>query len=256
VKKIYVGTSGWSYKDWVGNFYPAIIKQSNYLEYYSRSFNTVEIDSTFYGVPRKATIANWYRMVPDDFKFSSKFPQEITHESGLSGAEDLLKAYLDTMSGLKEKLGPLLLQFPYSFKPEMSENLAKFIQLLPKGFTFIVEIRNKKWLNERFYDMLRKDSIGLALLDHPWMPKVEIATSRTLYVRFLGDRKAIPDDFTAERVDRRQDLDGWERLIRTLEEKVDDFYGYFNNHYSGHSPTTANRFLSLLSERSHGPNNA
>ena len=246
MRQIYIGTSGWSYKDWVGSFYPEELKSADFLEYYSRQFNSVEIDSTFYGIPRKTTVANWYNITPAKFRFASKFPQEITHKSGLVGVEDLLKKYLDTMSGLKEKLGPLLMQFPYSFKPEMSADPAKFLKLLPRGFEFMIEVRNRKWLDQRFYDMLREHSVGLALLDHPWMPKIEIATSRALYVRFLGDRKKIPDDFTHEHIDRSKDLDNWQRLIRALEEKVDDFYGYFNNHYSGHSPTTARKFAGLL----------
>jgi uncharacterized protein YecE (DUF72 family) len=246
MKRIYIGTSGWSYKDWAGNFYPPELKSTDYLEYYSRHFNSVEIDSTFYGVPRKTTVANWYKSVPPEFKFAAKFPKEITHDSGLTGVEDLLNKYLDTMSGLKEKLGPLLIQFPYSFKPDMSDELASFLNLLPKGFGFVIEIRNRKWLDERFYQMLREHSVGLALLDHPWMPRVDVATSRALYVRFLGDRQEIPDDFTHERIERSQDLEQWARIISALEEKVDDFYGYFNNHYSGHSPTTAGKFLSLL----------
>jgi len=248
MKKIYIGTSGWSYKDWEGNFYPEGIGQKEHLTYYANQFNSVEIDSTFYGIPRKTTIENWYNSVPAKFRFAAKFPQEITHESDLTGVEDAVKRFIEAMAGLKEKLGPLLLQFPYSFKPEMSENLAGFLKMLPNGFDYIVEVRNRKWLDDRFYDMLREQGVGLALLDHPWMPKPEVATSRTLYVRFLGDRKKIPDDFTHEHVNREKDLENWQVIIKALEEKVDDFYGYFNNHYSGHSPTTARRFLSILDE--------
>ena len=244
---IRIGTSGWSYKDWNGNFYPADSKPGDYLRYYATRFNTVEIDSTFYGIPRAKTIENWYKLVPDEFKFAAKFPKKITHESDLTGVEDVLDKFLNTMSSLKEKLGPLLLQFPYSFKPEMSENLFRFLKLLSGEFDYLVEVRNRKWLDKRFYDSLREAGIGLALIDHPWMPKTAVATSKTLYVRFLGDRKLIPDDFTHEHVDRSKDLLEWKKLIAALEEKTDDFYGYFNNHYSGHSPTTAERFIRLMS---------
>jgi len=243
---IRIGTSGWSYKDWMGNFYPERLGPSELLASYAERFNTVEIDSTFYGIPRKSTVENWYKAVGKDFKFAAKFPKKITHESDLTGVEDILAKYLDTMSGLKEKLGPLLLQFPYSFKPDMTGNLFQFLKTLPAGFEYILEVRNKKWLGDSFYDGLREAGVGLALLDHPWMPKPEIATSRILYARFLGDRKLIPDDFTHERADRSRELEGWKRLIAALEEKVDDFYGYFNNHYSGHSPTTAERFIKMM----------
>jgi uncharacterized protein YecE (DUF72 family) len=243
---IRIGSSGWSYKDWGGNFYPEGAKQSEYLAIYAEKFNTVEIDSTFYGIPRASSIEKWYASVPGDFRFAAKFPRKITHESDLTGVEDVLDKFLNTMSGLKEKLGPLLLQFPYSFKPDMSQNLFRFLKTLPGDFDYVVEVRNRKWLDDRFYDSLRESGVGLALLDHPWMPKPEVATSRTLYVRFLGDRKLIPDDFSHERADRARELEGWKRLIKALEEKTDDFYGYFNNHYSGHSPTTATRFMRML----------
>jgi uncharacterized protein YecE (DUF72 family) len=246
MKRIYIGTSGWSYKDWVGNFYPRDIKVKDYLTLYSQHFNAVEIDSSFYGIPRKTSVENWYKMVPSTFKFSPKFPQDITHNSDLTSVEETLKAFLDTMAILKEKLGPLLLQFPYSFKPEMFSNLARFLKLLPNDFNFVVEIRNRKWLTEKFYDLLRKEGIGLALLEHPWMPKIETVTSKILYARFIGDRRKIEDDFSHVQIDREKNLDEWKRIVLALEEKVDDFYGYFNNHYSGHAPTTADYFKDII----------
>jgi len=243
---IRIGTSGWSYDDWIGNFYPEQTKKVDFLASYARRFSTVEIDSSFYGIPRVSTVEKWYDSVPDDFKFSAKFPKQITHESNLKDIDEVLKKFLDAMSVLKEKLGPLLLQFPYSFKPEMASDLNRFFKILPREFEYVIEVRNKKWFDESFYDSLRENGIGLAVLDHPWMPKLRVVTSKILYVRFLGDRKQIPDDFTHEHIDRGDDLKAWKILILALEEKVDDFYGYFNNHYSGHSPTTAQRFLEML----------
>ncbi len=248
MKRKHIGTSGWSYKDWEGNFYPPGSHQKDYLTNYSRVFNTVEIDSTFYGIPRKTTVENWYKTVPAGFKFAPKFPQDVTHKSDLTGVEDTVTSFLETMSLLREKLGPILLQFPYSFTPDMSSNLARFLKDLSSDFDFVVEIRNRRWLSDKFYDMLRKQSVGLALLDHPWMPRPEVVTSKTLYIRFLGDRKKIIEDFSYEHVDREKELLEWRRIIAALEEKVDDFYGFFNNHYSGHSPSTAQRFIKILDE--------
>jgi len=244
---IHIGTSGWSYGDWVSNFYPAGLKQADYLSYYSTKFDTVEIDSTFYSIPKIATVENWYRSVPSGFIFSAKFPKKITHKSDLTGIDEYLNAFLNGISTLKEKLGPLLLQFPYGFKPDMSTNLYKFLKILPSGFNYIIEVRNRKWLGEKFYDSLRENSIGLALIDHPWMPKLQVATSKIVYVRFLGDRNLIPDDFSHERDTRQNELNEWDIILRALREKTDDFYGYFNNHYSGHSPSTARRFIDLIS---------
>jgi uncharacterized protein YecE (DUF72 family) len=210
----------------------------------------VEIDSTYYGVPRALSVEKWYDSVPRDFIFTPKFPQDITHHSNLTGVEDLLLLFLERMSLLKEKLGPILIQFPYTLKPdEMSDNLGRFLKKLPDEFNFVVEVRNRKWLNDKFYDMLRKEKIGLALVDHPRMPKIEVVTSKTLYMRFLGDRKIITKDFSHVQLDRKENLDEWQRILRAIEEKVDDFYGYFNNHYSGHAPSTAKYFRDLLAEQ-------
>lgn len=243
---IHIGTSGWSYKDWVGNFYPSNTPAKEYLKIYVNRFNTVEIDSTFYGIPRKSTVEAWYKTAPDNFKFAPKLPQEITHKSDLTGIEDILSGFLNIISLLKEKLGPILIQFPYSFTPQTGSNLGRFLTELPSGFDFIIEVRNRQWLGEKFYDMLREQSVGLALLDHPWVPKIEVVTSKILYIRFLGDRQNVAEDFGHIQVDREKDLAEWKRIVTALEEKVDDFYGYFNNHYSGHSPSTAKRFLELL----------
>ena len=246
---IHVGTSGWSYKDWLGNFYPDNCQAKDYLKLYATNFNTVEIDSTFYGVPRKSTVEGWYKTAPDGFKFAPKLPQDITHKSDLIGIENTLSSFISAISLLKEKLGPILIQFPYSFTPQTGSNLGRFIDGLPSGFDFVIEIRNRKWLGENFYDMLRNRSIGLALLDHPWMPKIQVVTSKILYIRFLGDRNKIPDNFSYEREDKIGELTEWQRILAALEEKVDDFYGYFNNHYSGHSPSTAKRFLEMIQTR-------
>ena len=245
---IRIGTQGWSYKDWLGNFYPEKSKQIDFLSIYAEKFDTVEIDSTFYAIPRVSTVQRWYGITPDNFKFSAKFPKAITHESNLTGIESILSAYLRVISELKEKLGPLLIQFPYSFKPDQSENLYKFLRLLPKEFTYILEIRNKKWLSNKFYEQLKNNNIGLAILDHPWMPKISELTSKTLYMRFLGDRKKIADNFSFERTERSKELKDWKQFLNSLIEQAEDSYFYFNNHYSGHSPTTAERFIKILSD--------
>ncbi len=244
---IRIGTQGWSYADWLGNFYPDKCKPSEYLRIYSSRFNTVEVDSSFYAIPRRATVEKWYRATPADFKFAAKFPQSITHESDLTGVDEILSAFLAVMSTLKEKLGPLLLQFPYSFKPDMADNLYKFLNLLPPDFRFVIEVRNRKWLGEQLYDNLRKHNVGLAILDHPWMPKISEMTSDILYLRFLGDRQKIPDNFSFERTNRLEELTQWKKFLKDLIDQNEDAYFYFNNHYSGHSPTTADRFTGLLS---------
>lgn len=243
---IRIGTQGWSYKDWLGNFYPETAKPADYLSIYSSRFSTVEVDSTFYAIPRLSMVQRWYEITPPDFKFAAKFPRAITHESDLTGIADIVTGFLKTMSILKEKLGPLLIQFPYSFKPDMANNLYKFLSTLSGDFQFALEVRNKKWLGHQFYDNLRKHNIALAILDHPWMPKISERTSNIIYTRFLGDRKKISDNFSFERTDRLEELNDWKQFLADLISQTEDAYFFFNNHYSGHSPTTADRFIQLM----------
>ena len=115
---LHVGTMGWSYGFWKGTFYPEKLPSNEFLGYYARQFGTVEVDSTFYRIPRTQTVTDWKEQTPDGFVFSLKFPQVITHVKMLEDCQEETKVFLERVSLLKEKLGVLLLQFPYAFKPE------------------------------------------------------------------------------------------------------------------------------------------
>jgi len=248
--KIHLGTSGFSYKDWLGNFYPQFCPQSDFLKFYSSVFDTVELDSTYYRIPTIEMVKKWDKVTPSRFKFTAKFPRTVTHEGDISSRIDNLKAFVDAISILGKKLGPLLLQFPYSFKPDESFGIMeKLIMSLPDGCRYAVEVRNKKWLGEEFYSLLRENKTGLCLVDHPWMPKKTEYTSDFLYLRFLGDRKKIDSDFSHIRFDREDDLLWWSSLIEEFSRERGEVYGYVNNHYSGHSPTTLKRMLEILDSR-------
>jgi len=248
--KIAIGTSGFSYKDWLGSFYPQFCPQQDFLRFYAMSFSTVEIDSTFYRIPDPATVKRWKKVTGDDFIFTAKFPRMVTHEGDIDERRAASVMFLDRMAGLEEKLGPLLLQFPYSFKPEEHYDLLrKLLDNLPdSGFRFALEVRNKKWLGEDFYLLLKEKNIALCLIDHPWMPRLSEATTDFTYIRFLGDRKKIENDFSYIRNDRTEELAWWVRLIADFSTHRGEVYAYFNNHYSGHSPTTARRLMELLAE--------
>jgi uncharacterized protein YecE (DUF72 family) len=243
---IYLGTSGWSYKDWQGIVYPEGTKAKDYLSEYSKSFPIVEIDSTWYGTPRKTTIEKWHNDTPEDFLFAAKFPKLITHEKELQDCESDVSHFLDTMSGLEDKLGPLLLQFPYAFKADKMDLLSAFLETLPEGFRYAVEVRHKGWLGVQLYELLEKHNIALALIDHPWMPIVEQSTANFSYIRWLGDRKKIPSDFSHEKIDRTESLVAWADFIKRIQERMVAVYGFFNNHYEGHSPGSLAKFEALL----------
>jgi uncharacterized protein YecE (DUF72 family) len=146
----HLGTIGWSYNFWKGKFYPSKTAPKNYLVYYATQFNTVEVDSTFYRIPTRPTVTNWKQQTPDDFRFSPKFPQTITHVKMLRECENETGVFLDRVSLLVEKLGALLLQFPPNFGVDHLTDLEDYLCKLPKQQRYVVEVRNKGWLNQEF----------------------------------------------------------------------------------------------------------
>jgi uncharacterized protein YecE (DUF72 family) len=246
-----VGTSGFSYKDWLGNFYPQFCPPADFLRFYSSVFTTVEIDSTFYRLPSSETVKRWANQVRDRFIFTAKFPRTVTHEGKQDDRVKSAIAFTEVMRGLGDRLGPLLLQYPYSFKPSEFDSLRRLIIELPTDLRIAVELRNKAWLNEPgLFQLLRESNIAFALIDHPWMPKQEMATADFHYLRFLGDRKQISDDFSYVRFNREEDLAWWREVITRLASNGQKLFAYFNNHYSGHSPSTASRMLEMLQSKS------
>ncbi len=242
-----IGTSGFSYKDWLGNFYPQFCPAADFLRFYASVFKTVEIDATFYRIPAADAVTKWAKTTPDDFTFAAKFPRAVTHEGEDAARVDTALAFVKIMKNLGGKLGPLLLQFPYSFKPDQLPLLKRIIDSLPEKGRFAVELRNKTWLeNEAMFKLLSDKNVALCLIDHPWMPRMDTATADFSYIRFLGDRKKIENDFSYERSDRQEDLDWWRGTISKLLAEGGDLYAFFNNHYTGHSPSAARRMIEML----------
>jgi uncharacterized protein YecE (DUF72 family) len=158
----YIGTSAFTAAGWEGTFYPPDTKPADFLWYYARHFNSVEVDSTFYRTPSKATVQAWVKETPEGFVFAAKVPQSITHEKVLVDCEAVLKEFVQTIDLLGDKLGPLLLQFGYfNKKAFLGVNdflawLRPFLKNLPKGHKFAVEIRNKDWLVPNLADEMRR----------------------------------------------------------------------------------------------------
>lgn len=236
---IHIGTSGWSYKDWLGPFYPPETKQSDYLQHYAAQFKTVEIDSTFYAIPRISTVENWYERTPDSFVFSPKVPKEITHDKRLSECTSTWDRYLHTMQILKHKLGPIVLQFDYkfNFKDHFSV-LESFLSAHHQEARMCVEVRHKSWHVPEFFEMLREYNVALVLNDLYYMPRKIELTADFTYVRLLGNRKQIPDDFSHVRINRDKDFHWWTDWIRKFQEKELEVFVYSNNRYQGHAPAT------------------
>jgi uncharacterized protein YecE (DUF72 family) len=242
---LYLGTSGWSYADWEGTLYPQALPSGSRLAEYVKWYATVEIDSTFYGTPRRSTVQKWREISPEGFLFSAKFPKEITHERNLVGVEAETEGFVRTMAELGDRLGPLLIQLPPSFDVEGMGVLEDFLTGLPEGFRYAVEVRHRSWLRSDLPALLREHGAALTLIDYPGMPRMEEATVGFSYIRWLGDRREFPEGHTRLKKEREDDLLWWSDLVGRFLEEGRVVFAYANNHYQNHSPTTLDRFLEL-----------
>ena len=246
---LYLGTSGWSYADWEETVYPAGMPAGARLAEYVRHYATVEIDSTFYGTPRRSTVERWREVAPGGFLFAAKFPQEITHERGLVDCEQATIDFVRTMAGLGDRLGPLLIQLPPSFAVEGMDVLERFLSNLPEGPRYAVEVRHRSWIDSDLPALLREHGAALTLVDYPRMPRQEEATANFSYIRWLGNRREFPSGHTEAKRDRRDDLRWWSLLVDRFFEEGREVFAYANNHYENHSPTTLARFLEIRGHR-------
>ncbi len=245
---ILLGTSSFTAAGWEGSFYPKGMRSSDYLTFYAEHFHTVEVDSTFYACPSARTVSNWAARTPEDFIFSVKVPQAITHEKALVDCDAEFAEFMKTMDILGQKLGPMVFQFPsfdrWKFPTQelFLEVLAPFLKKLPAAHKFAIEIRNKKWLNAHFAEALREHDVALVLQDLTYMPhpsslEFDPITTDWTYVRWLGDRKGIEKmtmtwDKTV--VDRTSELTTWVDYFQQIVNRCIKVFAYANNHYSGH----------------------
>lgn len=244
---LHAGTMGWSYDFWKGNFYPENLLPKNFLSYYAKKFNTVEVNSTFYRIPRRQSVADWKDQTPEGFLFSLKFPQFITHIKMLKDCEEEVEVFLKRANLLQEKLGVLLLQFPYNFGAENILLLHDFLQSLPKTHRYAVEIRNRKLLNDYLYSVLRDDGVALVWVDSPFMPELTEVTSKFIYIRWEGNRKRVNGTLGRKEVDMTAQIKTWTEKIKPFLEKEVEVFGYFSKYYSGHPTSDVKDLLKIIS---------
>jgi uncharacterized protein YecE (DUF72 family) len=241
----YFGTMGFSWKDWQGVFYPEGIETRDFLAYYSRFFNSVEIDSTFYGIPRESYVKRWAEITTGGFQMCAKIPKVITHEKVLVAVEDETRAFINTMRLLGEKLGVILVQFPPSFTVENRPALEGFLELLPADVRFAVEFRHQSWYTPETAELLRNHHVCWAATEYTDLPKRVEVTADFLYIRFIGEHGRY-DRHDREQADVTAQLEWWWQRIQEQADRVHTVYGFFNNDYAGHAPASVNRFKKIL----------
>jgi uncharacterized protein YecE (DUF72 family) len=246
-----LGTQGWNYDAWVGPFYPPGTRAADYLTVYARAFDTVEVDSTFYAIPPARTVQGWAARTPAHFTFALKLPQEITHERKLRESDDVLALFVERARELGPKLGPILVQLGPDFAPVELPALARFLPRLPADLRFAVEFRQRGWIHDGVLALLRDHNVALALSDGRWIPRkqmMQLATRPTAdfaYVRWMGPDRTIVD-YSRIQVDRTRELELWSGVLWPLVEQGVDVFGYVNNHFAGHSPSSVRDLQRLL----------
>lgn len=267
------GCSSFSSDDWVGPFYPKGSVPRDYLRLYAQHFDTVEVDATYYAIPRPQVVDGWVDKTPEGFLLSAKFPKSICHagEGPMPDGTKVLvpdathgerDAFLEVMARMGDRLGPLVLQFPYFSKAVFSEakvffdRLEKFIEDLPAEFEYAVEIRNRTWVGPDLAHLLRRHRVSMVLVDQAWMPhgdeveqQFDVVTGPQVYVRLLGDRKeieAITKTWDTEVIDRRERLKRWATFCSRHVRQGHPTLVYVNNHYAGHAPTTVRRLMEMV----------
>lgn len=232
---LYVGTSGWSYKDWKGNFYPPHLAAREQLAFYARRYPAVEVDSSFYGAPAPSTLDHWAEVVPASFRFALKVPRDITHDRMLRDCRDDLAAFLALVGRLGRRLGPVILQLPPAFTRSRLPDLFRLLEALPLRPGLSVEFRHASCFAPEAFEELRNRGVGLVTTDqHDGL----LLSGPDVVLRLLGDREQV-QVFDRVVVERGLDVQAWSERLLALPGWVRDAYVFVNNHFSGHSPTTA-----------------
>jgi uncharacterized protein YecE (DUF72 family) len=257
VMQILIGTSGFSYEDWRGHFYPREIPKREMLPYYAQFFSTVEINSTYYALPHPATFVQMSRKVPADFQFVVKAHKDMTHSGGELNRE-AFAVFRRSLEPIAERgqLGCVLAQFPWSFKPGRANEayLGAFREELP-AIPVAVEFRNAGWASDQTLALLRELDMGFCCVDEPrlpgLMPRVAAATARIGYVRFHGRnaQKWWKHEHAYERYDylySEDELQEWVGKIRQLGGLTEQLFVFFNNHYEGKAGQNARMLARLM----------
>jgi uncharacterized protein YecE (DUF72 family) len=241
----YLGTMGFSYKEWQAVFYPAALKQRDYLAHYSQVFNSLEVDSSFYGTPKAETVERWAQVTPADFRFCPKTPREITHDRRLDEtAVTPMNLFLDTMRRLDDKLGPILIQLPPDYDAGNHDQLGAFLAQLPADLRYAVEFRHASWHATATGELLQQHNVSWVSADYIYLPQRVYVTTDFIYIRWLG-RHGQFGRKDHEQVDRSQRLQQWRQNIEARQAEFNTVYGFFNDDFAGHAPASCNRFKAI-----------
>ncbi len=241
--KLFIGTSGFYYNHWIGKFYPEDLPKAKWLTYYAERFSSLEINSSFYHLPKEKTLTSWYKKTSSNFKFSLKGSKFITHTKRLKNVKEDVKRFVELSLLLKEKLGVILFQLPGSLRYNY-ETLKEFLNTLPQreGIRYAIEFRDLSWFKEDIYNLLSIYNVALCNISSPKVHDIFEVTSSFLYIRFHGLKRWYNYNYTEE------DLLPWAEFIQKERGKGKDVYVYFNNDASGYAIENTNLLKTLIEE--------
>jgi uncharacterized protein YecE (DUF72 family) len=229
----WIGTSGFQYTEWKGNFYPEDLPAAKMLPFYSERLNTTEINYTFHRIPSAKTIDNWKQLTPEKFRFALKAPQKITHWMKLRDCADTLRYFCDTVSALGEKLGPILFQLPPNFKKD-TFILADFVNSLPNELAAAFEFRHESWFADDVWEIFKSGNVALCLNETADFAAPKIPTANFGYLRLRREDYA------------KTDIERWALFVREQKSNWKDAFVYFKHEESGIGPAWAREMVQIL----------
>lgn len=236
----FIGTSGWVYSHWQPKFYPQDLKQKDWLLYYAKYFDTVEINATFYHSMKPKTFKNWRKIVGPKFVFAVKASRFITHIKRLKGCQEPVKKLMNGIRALRTNPYDVVL---FQLPPRWQANPARlkdFLKVLPKNFRFAFEFRDQSWLESEIYKSLKRANCALVIQDSPYWPKAEVITAEFTYLRFHGAERLYSSCYS------KKELQSWAKKIKDWLKNGLDVYVYFNNDALGHAVENAATLKELV----------
>ena len=241
---INIGTSGWSYKDWIKTFYPAKLKQTEWLRFYSQVFSTTEINSSFYHLPGIMTTAGWKTKVPANFIFCPKMSRYLTHMKKLNDAEPVMEKFFDAFFPLKRKIGPVLIQLPSSvaWDPAKTEAFYKICRDHFRYYHFAMEVRHQTWMEKEAIEQMKKYKMAFVISQSGvGFPYAEHITAKHIYVRFHGPGALYASGYTDDQLKK------FARMFLQWKKQGHSVWAFFNNDIGGHAVPNAKQLMSFCS---------
>jgi uncharacterized protein YecE (DUF72 family) len=236
--KAFIGTSGWQYPDFTERFYPSNLAKVDQLSYYADQFPSVEVNNTFYHLPKAKTVENWVNKVPEKFIFAVKASRYITHMKNLLDPEETLPKFFERIDSFGKHCGPILFQLPPNWALDF-ERLRDFLPHLPGEYRYTIELRNKTWLVDKVFSLLRQYKVAFCIYEINYRQSPILTTADFVYIRLHGPGRAYADPYAPLELER------WAVRINQWLSQDKDVYCYFDNTLNGYAWVNAQTLLKL-----------